>query len=76
MTRDRRPLAGLLIGHAVSLTGNVLTLIALPLYVLAETGSPAATAPVCEPVSSCGFQPRYSGPMVLDASPVATNWLA
>ncbi|MGC4892649.1 MFS transporter [Micromonospora sp. DT31] len=43
MTRDRRPLAGLLIGHAVSLTGNVLTLIALPLYVLAETGSPAAT---------------------------------
>ncbi|ATO12930.1 MFS transporter [Micromonospora sp. WMMA2032] len=43
MTGDRRPLAGLLIGHAVSLTGNVLTLIALPLYVLAETGSPAAT---------------------------------
>ncbi|MFG1673443.1 MFS transporter [Micromonospora sp. NPDC049282] len=43
MSRDRRPLAGLLIGHAVSLTGNVLTLIALPLYVLAETGSPAAT---------------------------------
>ncbi|MER6594861.1 hypothetical protein ABT214_24030, partial [Micromonospora purpureochromogenes] len=37
------PLLGLLIGHTVSLTGNMLTYIALPLYVLAETGSPAAT---------------------------------
>jgi MFS family permease len=36
-------LAGLLAGHVVSLTGNMLTLIALPLYVLAETGSAAAT---------------------------------
>ncbi|MEH0937949.1 MFS transporter [Micromonospora psammae] len=46
MTRPARrqaPLTGLLLGHAVSLTGNVLTLIALPLYVLAETGSPTAT---------------------------------
>ncbi|SCG42684.1 MFS transporter [Micromonospora rifamycinica] len=42
-TRHRAPLVGLLVGHAVSLTGNMLTLIALPLYVLAETGSPAAT---------------------------------
>ncbi|WP_245854968.1 MFS transporter [Micromonospora wenchangensis] len=41
--RRRAPLVGLLLGHAVSLTGNMLTLIALPLYVLAETGSPAAT---------------------------------
>jgi len=39
----RTPLIGLLSGHVVSLTGNMLTLIALPLYVLAETGSPAAT---------------------------------
>ena len=39
----RAPLAGLLAAHAVSLTGNVLTLIALPLHVLAETGSAAAT---------------------------------
>lgn len=39
----RGPLLGLLSAHAVSLTGNMLTLIALPLYVLAETGSPAAT---------------------------------
>ncbi|MGC5022517.1 MFS transporter [Micromonospora sp. DT47] len=37
------PLFGLLTGHTVSLTGNMLTLIALPLYVLAETGSPTAT---------------------------------
>ncbi|MGR6319432.1 MFS transporter [Micromonospora soli] len=41
--RHRSPLFGLLAGHVVSLTGNMLTLIALPLYVLAETGSPAAT---------------------------------
>ncbi|MEU7982471.1 MFS transporter [Micromonospora sp. NPDC049081] len=41
--RHRGPLVGLLVGHTVSLTGNMLTLIALPLYVLAETGSPAAT---------------------------------
>ncbi|MFI9644416.1 MFS transporter [Micromonospora sp. NPDC051925] len=41
--RRRAPLVGLLVGHTVSLTGNMLTLIALPLYVLAETGSPAAT---------------------------------
>ncbi|MEV4483738.1 MFS transporter [Micromonospora coxensis] len=37
------PLAGLLAGHTVSLTGNMLTYIALPLYVLAETGSATAT---------------------------------
>ena len=42
-SRRRGPLAGLLAGHVVSLTGNMLTLIALPLYVLAETGSAAAT---------------------------------
>jgi MFS family permease len=41
--RARRPLVGLLVAHGVSLTGNVLTLIALPLYVLAQTGSPALT---------------------------------
>lgn len=41
--RRRRPLVGLLAGSAVSLTGNMLTLIALPLYVLAETGSATLT---------------------------------
>jgi MFS family permease len=41
-TRRAGPLVGLLAGHTVSLTGNMLTLIALPLYVLAETGSAAA----------------------------------
>jgi len=40
---DRRPLTGLLVGHAVSMTGNMMTIIALPLYVLMETGSAAAT---------------------------------
>ena len=39
----RAPLVGLLAGHAVSMTGNVLTLIALPLYVLTTTGSAALT---------------------------------
>lgn len=38
-----RPLAGLLLAHAVSMTGNVLTLVALPLYVLVTTGSAALT---------------------------------
>ena len=42
-TARRAPLVGLLTAHVVSLTGNVLTLVALPLYVLAETGSVAAT---------------------------------
>ncbi|TFV87925.1 MFS transporter [Blastococcus sp. CT_GayMR16] len=41
--RSRRPLIALVAAHGVSLTGNVLTLIALPLYVLTETGSAAAT---------------------------------
>ena len=41
--RSRRPLTGLLAAHAVSTTGNVLTLIALPLYVLTTTGSAALT---------------------------------
>ncbi|MEJ5868000.1 MFS transporter [Pseudokineococcus sp. 5B2Z-1] len=41
--RARRPLVGLLAAHGISLTGNVLTLIALPLYVLAQTGLPALT---------------------------------
>jgi MFS family permease len=41
--RSRRPLVGLLAAHAVSTTGNVLTLIALPLYVLTTTGSAALT---------------------------------
>lgn len=41
--RSRGPLVGLLVSHTVSMTGNMLTIIALPLYVLAETGSAAAT---------------------------------
>ncbi len=40
--RARGALTGLLLAHTVSMAGNVLTLIALPLHVLAETGSPAA----------------------------------
>lgn len=40
---SRAPLVGLLAGHAVSMTGNVLTLVALPLHVLSTTGSAALT---------------------------------
>ncbi|MEU4835522.1 MFS transporter [Streptosporangium sp. NPDC023615] len=36
------PFVALVAGHAVSLTGNMLTLVAVPLYVLATTGSAAA----------------------------------
>lgn len=43
MRTDRRPLTGLLVAHAVSMTGNMMTVIALPLYVLMQTGSAAAT---------------------------------
>lgn len=44
MSRRRRgPLIGLIAAHTTSLTGNMLTLIALPLYVLARTGSATAT---------------------------------
>jgi MFS family permease len=39
----RGPLVGLLAAHGTSLAGNVLTLVALPLHVLAETGSAALT---------------------------------
>ena len=38
---SRRPLASLLAAHTFAAAGNVVTLITLPLYVLAETGSPA-----------------------------------
>ncbi|RYV51208.1 MFS transporter [Pengzhenrongella frigida] len=36
-----RALAGLLVAHTLAAAGNVVTFVALPLYVLAETGSPA-----------------------------------
>jgi MFS family permease len=41
--RRRRPLFALLAAHAVSATGTMLMLIALPLYVLSETGSGTST---------------------------------
>lgn len=41
--RQRRPLYALFAAHAVSLTGNMITLIAVPLYVLDTTGSPTMT---------------------------------
>ncbi|WP_435131828.1 MFS transporter [Actinacidiphila sp. bgisy144] len=39
--RDRRPLALLLTANVVSVAGNMLTLVAVPWFVLATTGSPA-----------------------------------
>jgi MFS family permease len=43
VTRDRRPLLGLLAANAVSITGNVLTLLAIPWFVLQTTGSATRT---------------------------------
>ena len=40
---SRGPLVALLSAHAISLTGNMITLIALPLYVLDTTGSASLT---------------------------------
>lgn len=41
--RDRRPLAALYIANGVSLTGNVMTLTAIPWFVLRTTGSASKT---------------------------------
>jgi MFS family permease len=41
--RHSGPLVALLTAHAISLTGNMITLIALPLYVLDTTGSASLT---------------------------------
>lgn len=43
MTRDRRPLGGLLTANAISVAGNMLTLLAVPWFVLQTTHSPART---------------------------------
>jgi MFS family permease len=40
---SRRPLTGLYLANAVSLTGNVMTLTAVPWFVLQTTGSPSKT---------------------------------
>lgn len=39
--RDRRPLLLLLTANVVSVAGNMLTLVAIPWFVLSTTGSPA-----------------------------------
>jgi MFS family permease len=41
--RDRRPLGGLLAANAISITGSVLTLLAIPWFVLQTTGSATKT---------------------------------
>lgn len=41
--RDRLPMFGLLLAQGLSLAGNAITLIVVPLYVLADTGSVLAT---------------------------------
>ena len=43
MRRGRGPLVGLLAANAVSITGNVLTLLAIPWFVLQTTGSATKT---------------------------------
>ena len=39
--RDRRPLVLLLVANVISITGSVLTVVAVPWFVLESTGSPA-----------------------------------
>jgi MFS family permease len=41
--RDRRPFGGLLAANAVSITGNILTVLAIPWFVLQTTGSATRT---------------------------------
>jgi MFS family permease len=41
--REKRPLAGLLVANVVSITGNVLTVLAIPWFVLQTTGSATRT---------------------------------
>ena len=43
MIRDRGPLVGLLAANAVSITGNILTVLAIPWFVLETTGSATKT---------------------------------
>lgn len=43
MPRDRRPFGGLLAANAISITGSVLTLLAIPWFVLQTTGSATKT---------------------------------
>ena len=43
LPRERRPLAALLVANAVSITGNRLTQLAIPWFVLQTTGSAAKT---------------------------------
>lgn len=43
MTYDKRPLFGLLAANAISITGNVLTVLAIPWFVLQTTGSATRT---------------------------------
>ena len=40
---SRRPLGGLLVANAISLTGTRISMIALPWFVLTTTGSAAQT---------------------------------
>src|SRR5262249_50739741 len=44
-SRGRAALAALLVAHYASSCGNAVTIVTVPLYVLARTGSPLATGP-------------------------------
>ncbi len=43
MSRDRKPFLGLLTANAISITGNILTVLAIPWFVLQTTGSATRT---------------------------------
>ncbi|MFF8286599.1 MFS transporter [Streptomyces albus] len=75
--RSIRPLAGVLAGMAVALTGTRVSAIALPWFVLVTTGSTARTGLV----SLCEMAPyvlvkAFTGPLVDRAGPRTVSWTA
>lgn len=56
MRTDRRPLAGLLVGHAVSMTGNMMTMAGLAGSLQAQRQAPGVVG-TNQPVGGCGGLP-------------------
>lgn len=66
-SRERRPLFAMLAADAVSITGNMLTLVAVPWFVLQTTGSAAKT----------GLTAFFTTlPVILSASLGGRSWSA
>lgn len=66
MLRDRTPVFGLLLANIISVTGNMLALIALPWFVLETTGSAAKTGLVGFSVALPAFIAGVFGGTLVD----------